>query len=697
MRKDLLSLTLALAMGGAISANAQDGQTYALGQQLTLAEVQDGTTPFVLVRASDNQVMVYGTNGNMAALRNVTEAMSPSLAAYFKMDAIAGNGTYETKLDEARNLAENAFDGDETNVNLYLLRVYKNDLTPFSMWNGNNYYMSHCGWTMNSNLLEDNIKFGGDEFYGCIWKVMPSTEGYTLQSQSLHNKNYVAGNGGPGSATDWKFYTPRTQYTQGTEIGDDGFYNFDLDEKYFETSSNVTYSNGIVTVGAGGGTLTLHLNNSDFRSVTNILNDFTNYDYLSATNIYLGSENKGLWSSSKDNLSVAEERRVNGITRIVYTLTEGTFTINSIKLQGSAKVWPTDADVTTFDLGDRVGNSWTFATPADLSNYKYMVVTTYQSSGNLNGKMTLTDASGKSVSSEDATLIYSNDEAHTRGSMYLDRWNNQNCACVNLKYIGEKGIDITQISSFTVPNGDNISAIYLTNYETGKAVSSTESWGTCTGDYKRENALLSEGKYGTIALKYAAAVSGAEVYTVDSWDGSELTLARHYGVLEAGVPYFYMACDFEGHDAVDGNKGTNSNVNFYRVDANAVTGDWSDNNARDNGLVGYYDGGFWPFENKNTDLNGCYLLSNNELHLINGGEITLGTNRCFFDPSKYQESKGSGSARIRANGSDANAIDAIQATKVLNSDKIYNLNGQEVKTMQKGQIYIMGGMKIRVK
>lgn len=359
-----------------------------------------------------------------------------------------------------------------------------------------------------------------------------------------------------------------------------------------------------------------------------------------------------------------------------------------------------EADLTTFALANRTGNTWSFATPISLFDYKYMVVVTKEASGNKNGYMILTDKTGKRAGNNwdsDLEINYVASSAGTRGGMWLDRWNNQICACINLDWISKAGLDIKNISSFEVPNGDNIAGIFLTNYEDANAVKNIG--GTYpTGDHSRSNGLLDEetAKFGTVALKYTSVVSGAKLYTVDEWHDTYMVLAEKSDyIAEAGVPYIFATCDFEGMNADGGNKGTASNVNFYRVDANAVSGDWSDNNARDNGLVGYYDGGFWPGAGK---LNGTYLLSNNQLHKVDSSDnITLGANRCFFDPAKYQGPKGTGSVRIRTNGNDANAIDAIQATKVLNSDKIYNLNGQEVKTMQKGQIYIMGGMKIRVK
>ena len=359
-----------------------------------------------------------------------------------------------------------------------------------------------------------------------------------------------------------------------------------------------------------------------------------------------------------------------------------------------------EADVTTFDFNNASNynmetgkftgkGGWTFAEPKDFSHYKWLVVTTTCNASSAGGEFRITDANGNSIGGEE----YNKGNGASRGSMWLDRWNNQICATVSMEYIAEANIDITKIASVTFNANQPVSAVYLTNYEKGKAISDKSGWGACTGDYVREYAHLADGEYkiGTIALKYAAAVSGAQVYTVDEWDGEAgvMTLAQHSGVLEAGVPYIYVANDYVGLNG-DGN----SNVNFFRVDENTVKGDWSDNAARDNGLVGYYDGGFWPGAGA---LNGCYIIAQNELHKIDGGDIDLGKNRCFFDPAKYQGPKsGAGVKAFMSVAGNETAIQTIETSKQ-NAGKIFDINGREVKSMKKGGLYIVNGMKLFVK
>lgn len=103
------------------------------------------------------------------------------------------------------------------------------------------------------------------------------------------------------------------------------------------TTGDVTFNEttGEIVVGAEGGTLTINFDGIDFREVTQITNNFSTHDYLSETIIYRGDTGIGSWSYSKVDLSVSTERRVEGITRIVYTLTNGSFTLNSVQLKSN--------------------------------------------------------------------------------------------------------------------------------------------------------------------------------------------------------------------------------------------------------------------------------------------------------------------------------------------------------------------------
>ena len=205
--KKLLLTACALIFGWG-GVNAEGITKYRLGSELTLEQIKSGETSFAIVRSSDQQLLVYGTDGNVAAMKSADDVFLKDLAPLFKCVAIASNNEYSEKLDNARKAANNAFNGDVSNESLFMFRVYKADGTPFSVYNSDQNYVSHCGWTANANTLNlaDN-KFGADTYYGAIWKVVPTVGGYTIQSQSIDNKNYLIGNGGPEvNPVTWKFY-----------------------------------------------------------------------------------------------------------------------------------------------------------------------------------------------------------------------------------------------------------------------------------------------------------------------------------------------------------------------------------------------------------------------------------------------------------------------------------------------------------
>lgn len=369
----------------------------------------------------------------------------------------------------------------------------------------------------------------------------------------------------------------------------------------------------------------------------------------------------------------------------------------SVKEFKTVPVGELDADITTFSKSKLSGNEWNFAEPVDLSGYKYMVVTTVQSCGNMPGNMTITDANGVTVGNwddetnlADNQIVYNKSAAGTRGKMRLDYSNNQNCACINLEYMSTIGLDLKAISNFTVPSAENISAIYLTNYTNGMAMA--DNCGSrVSGDHNREYKLLSEGKFGTVAFRYTAAVSGAKLYTVDSFDEElgQMVLAENVdGIAEAGVPYFYVACDFEGAYARNGQKGDNSDVYFFRVDGNAKTGVSTDEGIG-NGLTGTYIdlARIWP--------DNSYILKNNRLVKVNS-EVIILSNRCYFDASKYVGPQNQSAAKlVLGANSEETAIKNVDNT--LNADIIYDMNGRKVKSMNHGNMYIMGGMKVYVK
>lgn len=187
------------------------------------------------------------------------------------------------------------------------------------------------------------------------------------------------------------------------------------------------------------------------------------------------------------------------------------------------------------------------------------------------------------------------------------------------------------------------------------------------------------GKIGTIALDYPASIEGATLYEVVSFDATTgLELAEVEGDMVGGTPYIYVA---DADEVVCTKKG-----------ASVEHGDYNCTKAEvGNGLVGTYEGISYP---NGWPLESCYIVSNGKIRKMGNGKITIPANRCFFDPGKCT-SNNAASAKLTIALEEATAINNVNAA--LEDGKIYDMNGREVKSMKKGGIYVVGGMKVSVK
>lgn len=126
------------------------------------------------------------------------------------------------------------------------------------------------------------------------------------------------------------------------EFNSDGEYSAPLAD-ISVNSGNITYdpTNGQVTIPAGeSGSLKLDLGTVDFTDVTTIYNDFSSFDAWYNSQIYAGSDNKGGFWGSKDVQNLNAEKRVQGVTHLLYNVnnsgdSELVFTINSIKIKAN--------------------------------------------------------------------------------------------------------------------------------------------------------------------------------------------------------------------------------------------------------------------------------------------------------------------------------------------------------------------------
>ena len=341
------------------------------------------------------------------------------------------------------------------------------------------------------------------------------------------------------------------------------------------------------------------------------------------------------------------------------------------------------------ETGTIKNGGWTFATPVDISNWDYLVITTIDNASDGSRKIRITDENGTSIEGNQ----YAGKVAGTGNDMYLDRWNNQNAIRISIDYLRiNKGLDVSKIKSLTFANNNGnddcilrISNVYLTDYNNTKMAG-----GYCDGDVKREYNAEGVGKYGTICLPYTASCSGAEIYSIAEANAAGITLEKVTGLLEAGKPYFYMASDEIGKDYDSEHKipGTVRNVNFFRADFDTYD---VVKPIENNGLIGTFEAITAPQGAK------YYVLSNNKLYYTTGAEVKVGANKAYIDKSKIVN-KGGGEAKafIDFDELEATGIDAVDTAKTLKGGKFYDLSGREVANPTRG-LYIVNGKKVLIK
>ena len=336
------------------------------------------------------------------------------------------------------------------------------------------------------------------------------------------------------------------------------------------------------------------------------------------------------------------------------------------------------ADATGYnaETGEMTNPEWTFATPVDISNWDYLMITTVNNPTSTGGAVTITDDNGVSVGGEG----YSGSTAGTGGNMWLDRWNNQNAIRISIDYLRiNKSMDITKIKSLRIGGTTKIANVYLTDYNNTKI-----SGGYKDGDVKREYTAAKLGKFGTICLPYVASYSGAEVYSISGKSGSSISLTKVTGLLEAGKPYFYVAADANGKD-----NGANSvdihNVNFFRADLAKYD---AASAGTDNGLIG-------TFVSTKAPLN-SYVLSSNKLYQVDKADaVTVGDNKAYVDLSAITPSLSRGNVFIDFD--EPTGIKTIKGSEEMSKESVFfDLQGRRVAQPVKG-MYIVNGKKVMVK
>ena len=343
------------------------------------------------------------------------------------------------------------------------------------------------------------------------------------------------------------------------------------------------------------------------------------------------------------------------------------------------------SNATGYDSETGIGNNmgWSFDTPVDLSNWKYLVIGLANTAANGSHKITIKDNTGKSVGGDD----YNGEEAKTGAGMWFDYWNSQNIIAVSTEQLSiANGLDIHNITSLSIAGEVKPTVAYLTSYANTKLVNRGRWTLYVDGDLKREYTTETLGKFGTICLPYKASYAGAEIYSIASANSSSITLSKVTGLLEAGKPYFYLAVDEVGQD--NGNAGKNvHNVNFFRADFDRYDVATPSTN---NGLIGTFVDGTVP-QGPNYYVVGRAAGDTEDKIFQVDSEVSLPANRAYIDKSMIADIAVSSRTLLLGFDGEENEATAIESTEVVDvvtNAVFYDMSGREVKTLTPG-IYIV--------
>ncbi|MBP5376072.1 MAG: hypothetical protein J6Y38_07060 [Bacteroidaceae bacterium] len=403
----------------------------------------------------------------------------------------------------------------------------------------------------------------------------------------------------------------------------------------------------------------------------------------------------GIWkvAYSEGNGFTLKNAGINKYAKVIGSSDEVTYLkfYKSIDFT-STTLYPANDDIfalskaTGYDAetGEMTNGTWTFDTPVDLSNWKYIIIAMEDGCANEARTIAIKDKNEVTVAGNQ----YDGTVAGTGPQMYFSRWNHQNIGCISLDYLLKNGMDIENIKSLSISGTTKPFVVYLSSYDNTNLLSTYRYFLYKEGDDVRNYAKADVGKFGTICLPYKASVAGAEVYSIASGDENGITLTKVNGLLEAGKPYFYKASDNIGQDNHDGDPEKNvHNVNFFRADFDRY----------DAATPGYNNGLIGTFSEITAPAGENYwILSSNKLYDTEGctgaDAVTIGANKAYIDTTKIT-SKAAGSRTILlsfdgAEEKDPTAIESTEAVEVLTEGVFYDMSGREVKNPTTG-IYIV--------
>ena len=175
--------------------------------------------------------------------------------------------------------------------------------------------------------------------------------------------------------------------------------------------------------------------------------------------------------------------------------------------------------------------------------------------------------------------------------------------------------------------------------------------------------------FGTLCLPFNGTIEGAELLEFVDKDADNVYLGSSDATVQAGKPYIF--------------RSTAAQIKVSFTDNNFVAA--TDNN----GLYGTY------VRMENEELNGKYLISNNQYYFINTDDCSLKAYRAYFVMSEVPGAGSNNARRRYAIGNGApqvvTGIDELNASEtpvkiiidgqlfIIRGEKMYNVNGQVVK------------------
>ncbi len=309
---------------------------------------------------------------------------------------------------------------------------------------------------------------------------------------------------------------------------------------------------------------------------------------------------------------------------------------------------------------------WTFDTPVDLTDYKYVVITSGRNRRNSGSTKVAVTFDGKTIQGDDNKE--NGGYIASRQGLWLDTWNNNSLIVLEMDKLKDGNYDISKLNSlqFFVPSDE---VLYINNvYATNTLPNYTD------GDYYRS--VSEGGRYGTICLPYDAAYSGCFVYEIAGKDSENIYLDRVDGLMQAGKSYFYCSThnypDKNNNNAVPQHK-----VLFYKA-GNYV----APQPIASNGLVGTFeDDGNVP------KAKGMYIVNSNNLYIVNDVNVSYTANHAYIDIKKVPNLSSGGNAKVRIGyygEADDNTAIATKDEEAAQVVGIYSASGVKLNALQKG-------------